>query len=98
MNRLETLIALALGTVLVAGCNPNRDATDADSTVDQTAPATTPSDMPPADTTPPTTDTMPPATDPSMPPSTTDPSMPPSSTDPTAEPAPTPDEEPPPSN
>ena len=42
MNRLETLIALALGTVLVAGCNPNRDATDADSTVDETAPATTP--------------------------------------------------------
>ncbi len=90
MNRLEALIALALGTVLVAGCNPNRDA--ADSAADQTtAPAATPSDVPPA---PATTDPY------ATPPSTTDPMAPPTSADPTATPPPptSPDEVPPPSN
>jgi len=45
MNALQTLAALALGSVLVAGCNKAQD--PAESTTDTTAPAATP-DMPPA--------------------------------------------------
>jgi hypothetical protein len=91
MNVLHPLAALAFGAVLLAGCNPDRDATDTMSDADQTtapadpaAPTTAP--PPPDDTgTMPGTETMPPATDPAP----TD-QPPPPQTEPDQEPAPPP--------
>lgn len=85
MNALQSLAVLAIGGVLVAGCNPNDRSADPavtdPATEDETmAPdPATPTDMPP-----PPTDTMPPADPMDTPPA-----------DPAQEPAPEP---PPPPN
>jgi hypothetical protein len=81
------MIALAVGSALVAGCNPNRDADDSVTDAD-TTPA--PTDVP--STTPDTTTPAPDTGDMTTPPSSTDPyNQPTTPTTPT-----TPDEEPPP--
>lgn len=82
MNIFLTLAALALGGLLVAGCNPNRDHTDP--AMDRTV---APADVPPPDTMAP----VPNPGDPALPPPGTDPyAQPPAPT--------TPDEQPPPNN
>ncbi len=87
MNRLETIAALALGGVLVAGCGSKQDPMDSESATPTTEPVTEPTDtMPAPDTTAPV-------------PNSGEMTPTPSTTDPYAQPTPTtPDEVPPPSN